>query len=159
MRRVLSRAFTSTPLVACVMLLGQGAPTAVAQVPRPPAGSYYYYPAPGSGGPSASYASGYSYEPAPTTASPTPGYYYYPQMANAGRPAGYYYYPGPGYVQPPQGRYYYYYNPAPGYASPAPAYTAPVPAEAMRRGLFGFPIPVNRVPQPDSTDNFFAYKS
>jgi len=156
MRRILSRSFTSTILFVCALIFGQGASTALAQVRRPPAGTYYYYPAPGTAGPSASY----SYEPAPTQANPTPGYYYYPQMANAGRPAGYYYYPGPGYVRPPQGRYYYY--PAPGssagYTDPTPTYAAPPPAQAMRRGLFGFPIPVDRTPQPGANDDF-AYKS
>ena len=160
MRWVLVRTFASTPLVACAMILGQGGSAAVAQVPRPPAGASYYYPAPGTAGPSTSYASGYSYEPAPTAADPSPGYYYYPQLANAGLPAGYYYYPGPGYAKPPQGRYYYYAPPAgpsPGYTRPTPTYAVPA-QQPMRRNFFGFPVPVNRSPSPGADDDY-AYKS
>jgi len=161
MRRVLGRAFTSAPLVACSMiLLGLASPSAIAQVPRPPAGTYYYYPAPGTAGPSSGYAAPYSYEPAPVSNTPSPGYYYYPQMPSAGLAAGYYYYPGPGYVAPPQGTYYYYQVPSAGttptYTRPTPAYARPSPVPMIRR--FGFPIPANRSPQPGEADDY-AYKS
>ncbi len=147
MRRSLRRSFVSTSLVTVAMILGQGASQTLAQVPQPPTGTYYYYPAPGA----VSSSSMYYVEPAPPSANPSPGYYYYPAQVNANRPAGYYYYPGEGYVRPPVGVYYYY--PA---ARRAPAST--VPATPVRRGLFGFPRPNNVTPQPGDNDDY-EYKT